>query len=91
MKPMKFFKSEKKHVSEKTFSNIEKKPSKFKYFNFRDFLAYYNRWYQSINWTAIEILIKINLEKALKLHSLHIFVKKWSFWDLKNFMGFVMI
>ena len=31
------------------------------------FVAYYNRWNQSINWSSIEILIKINREKTLKL------------------------
>ena len=30
---------------------------------FAIFVAYYNRWHKSINWSAIEILIKINLKK----------------------------
>ena len=85
MKPMKFFNFEKGHFSEKTFSNIEKNPSNLKYINFRDLC---HRWHQSINWTPIEILIKINLEKALKLNSMVTFLKKWS---LKNFMGFIMV
>jgi len=34
----------------------------------RIFVAYYNRWHQSTNWSTIEILIKINLEKALNLN-----------------------
>ena len=36
MKLIKFFKSENDHFSEKIFRNIETKPSKFKYINFRD-------------------------------------------------------
>ena len=36
MKPMKFFNSEVDHFPDKTFSNIEKMLSKFKYINFRD-------------------------------------------------------
>jgi len=36
MKPMKFFNSEKDYFSEKAFLNIEHKPWKFKYINFRD-------------------------------------------------------
>jgi len=36
---MNIFNYEKDHFSEKTFSNIEKKPLKFKYVNFRDFLS----------------------------------------------------
>jgi len=43
---------------------------------FAIFFAYYNRWHQSINWSAVEILIKINLEKALKLNCLDICSKK---------------
>ena len=62
MKPMKFFNSEQDHFP-KTFSNIEV-PSKFKYIKF-----------QSINWPLIEILIKINVQKALKLNSLDTFLK----------------
>ena len=40
------------------------------------YVTYYNRWHQSINCTSIEILIKINLEIALKLNSLDIFFDK---------------
>ena len=80
MKPMKFFKSEKHHFSEKIFRNIEKTPSKFNILIFAIFFGYYNRWHQSIHWRAIEILIKIlikvNPEKAVKLNSLDIFLKK---------------
>jgi len=36
MKPLKFFKYKKNHFLIKKFWNIEEKPSKFKYINFRD-------------------------------------------------------
>jgi len=66
MKLMKLFYSQKDYFFEKTFSKIEKKPPKFKN-------IYFAR-------SSIEILIKINLEKSLKLNSLtNFFVKKWSF------------
>ena len=58
---------------------------------FEIFVAYYNRWHMSTNWTTIEILIKINLEKPLKLNSLGTFMKKYLLSKLKNFMGFMMI
>ena len=37
------------------------------------------------------MLIKINLEKALKLNSLDTCLKKYVFWKLKNIMGFMGI
>jgi len=52
MKRMKLFNWERDQFS-KTFLNVEKRPSKFKYINFR-------------GWSSIEILIKINFEKTLK-------------------------
>jgi len=42
---------------------------------FAKLLTYYNMWHQSINGSAIEILIKIKPEKALKLNSLDLFLK----------------
>ena len=83
---MKFFKSDKDHISEQTFSNIHRRPSKFKY-TFRGF-CHLLRQLAPINWSSIEIKIKINLEKHLNLNSLDIFLKKLFFSDLTNFMGF---
>ena len=48
MKAIKFFNSEKDHFSEKTLSNMEQN-------SFSHIIT--------INWTSIEIIIKINLEK----------------------------
>jgi len=46
---------------------------------FSVFFINYNRWHQSINWHAIEILSKIKPEKVVKLNSLETFFKKWFF------------
>jgi len=78
MKPMEFCNYEKDHLSDKTFSNIEH-PQTSNILISGIFVAYYNKWHQSINWTSIEILIKTNLEKALKLNSLAPVLKNWSF------------
>jgi len=80
--PMKFSKFEKDHFSEKHRKN----PSKFKYSNFHD-LFHYNRWHQSINGSAIEILIKIKPKKASKLNSLDIFCEKVILPRFKEFHG----
>ena len=75
MKSEKFFKSEKNHFFKKNILKHRKNPSKFKILIFAIFFAFYNRWHQAINWSAIEIIIKIKPEKALKLNSLDIFWK----------------
>ena len=74
---MKFLNSEKVHFAEK--KDIQKSKNAHKvqksniiYANFQG-LTNYNRCRQSINGSSIEILIKINLEKAFKLNSLAIF------------------
>jgi len=69
MKPMKFFKSENHH-----FTNTS--PQSWNILILAIFFAYYNRWHQSINWSAIEILIKIYREKAVKLTCLDICLNK---------------
>ena len=73
MKPMKFIKSWKDQFSKKHFKTSKTNPQSSNILILAIFVAYYNRWHQSINWTTIEILIKINLKKALKLNSLVIF------------------
>ena len=44
-------------------------------------------WHQSINWTWIEILLKMNLEKALKLDFLITFFEKVFYLRFKEFPG----
>ena len=81
MKPMKLFNSEKNHFSGKTFSNIDQKSKSSNILIFAAFVDYYNT-----NQLTKEMLIKINLNKALKLNSMD----TWFFSELKNFMGFKM-
>jgi len=82
--PIKFFRSENDHFSEKIFRKKRHQSSNI--LMFAIFFDYYNRCHQSINWNAIEILIKINPAKAVKLNFQHIFFKKW-FSDFKKLMG----
>jgi len=85
MKPMKFF----KRTTFPKFFTSQKSSSKFEYtLIFAVFVTSYDGWHQPINWSSIEILIKINLGKALKLNSPDTL---WSLYQLKNFMGFMMI
>jgi len=72
-------------TTKKIFSNIEKKPWKFKY-SFAGFVTYYNRWHQSSNWSSIAVL-KIKLEKAIKVNSLDIYFEKVLHLGFKEFLG----
>jgi len=62
------------HFSEKTFSNIE-------YINFCDLC------HQSTNSTSIEIIIKINLVKTLKLNSMATFFENVVLLGINEFLG----
>ena len=48
--------------------------------------THYN-WWQSSNWSSIEILIKIKLEKTLQLNSLNSFLKKLFISELTKIHG----
>jgi len=58
------------------------------YFPYLYLLFFGSRQFKSINWSSIEIIIKIDLEKALKLNSVDIFLKKCSFSDLNNVLKY---
>jgi len=84
MKHMKFFNSEKNQFSEKDFQTSRKKSSKSSnILIFPIFVTNYNWLHQSISWSAIEILIKINLKKAWKLIS-HFLVLLGKFHELHD-------
>ena len=67
-------------------SSLVKKPLKFKLI-LAVFVTYYERWHQLTNWSSIEILIKINLEKALKLDFLDTFLEKMFLLGISEFHG----
>ena len=89
MKPMKFFKGP---LFRKNIFNNRKQALTVRLYKFsRIFVTYYNRWHQSTNGITIEIVIKLNREKPLKLNSVDTFFEKVSLLEVKNFMGFMMI
>jgi len=83
MKPMKFFKSP---FPEKHFQTSKESAQSSNILIFVIFYTFYNKWHQSINCSSIEILIKINLEKSLKIKLPGHFFEKV---DLTNFFELI--